>query len=132
MIGKIFFILCAYFSIILQAGAVEAQNAFGVGRITPNLRLGGNDLVFTLDNILGFIIGLFYFISVVFAIYAGFTILTSGGDEEKVKKGKNILIYVVIGLVVVFLASQLIRFVISVMSDEDIIGSTSILFQQLV
>jgi type IV secretory pathway VirB2 component (pilin) len=132
MIQKIFFILCVYFSVILQAWAVEAQNAFGVGRITPNLRIWGDDLVFTLDNILGFIIGLFYFVSVVFAIYAGFTILTSGWDEEKVKKGKNILIYVVIGLAVVFLASQLIRFVISVMSDEDIIGSTSTLLQQFI
>ncbi len=116
-------------SLFLQASAAEAENAFWVWRITPNLRLGGSDLVFTLDNILGFIIGLFYFVSIVFAIYAWFTILTSGGDEEKVKKWKNILIYVVIWLVVIFLSSQLIRFVISVMSDSDIVGPTTMFLQ---
>lgn len=69
----------------------------------------------TADNVLGFLIGLLYFIAVVFAIYAGFTILTSGGDEERVKKGKKILIYALVGLIVIFLASQIVTWVISVM-----------------
>ena len=67
-----------------------------------------------------------------FAIYGGFTILTSGGDEDKVKKGKNLIIYVVIGLALVFLASQIVTWIIGVMSDEDIVGTTTAIVQYIV
>jgi hypothetical protein len=45
---------------------------------------------------LGYVIGLLYFVAVVFALYGGFQILTAAGDEEKVKKGKTTLINAVI------------------------------------
>jgi hypothetical protein len=35
---------------------------------------------------LGFVIGLLYFIAVLFALYGGFLILTAGGEEDRVKK----------------------------------------------
>lgn len=110
----------------IPAFAVDAWTAFGVDKITDNLKIGWDDLVFTADNILWYIIGLFYFISIIFAIYAWFTILTSGWDEERVKKGKKILIYVVIGLVIIFLSSTLIRWVIKIMSDTTIVWTIPI------
>jgi hypothetical protein len=75
-----------------------------------------HDLLTSADNILGYLIGLLYFVSVVIWIYWGFIILTSGWDDEKVKKWKNYLIYMVIWLVVIFLASILVRWVIDVMT----------------
>lgn len=121
---KILSIVAVLFSLMhTKAHAADAENVFGVGKITDNLKIGGDDLILTADNMLGFIIGLFYFVAIVFAIYAGFTILTSGWDEEKVKKGKKVLIYVVIGLIVVFLSSQLVRWIIKIFSDTDIVGT---------
>jgi len=122
---KIFFILLAYFS-VAQTFAVDAETAFGAERVTDNLRLGGNDLVGTVDNILGYLIGLLYFIAIIFGIYAWFVILTSGWDEERVKKGKKIFLYVILWLIVILLASQVINFVINVLTDrtsQTIIGS---------
>ncbi len=121
MFLRLFLFLLFFFLFQENIFAVDAGSVFGIEKIVPSLQNGGDDLVTTSDNIFGYIIGLFYFISIIFAIYAGFTILTSGGDEEKVKKGKQILIYVVIGLVVVFLASQIVTWVISIMSDSDIV-----------
>ena len=72
------------------------------------------DFVWTLNNILWFIIGLLYFIAVAFALYGGFLILTAGGEEDRVKKWKTTLIQAVIGLIVIFLASQIISWVISI------------------
>jgi type IV secretory pathway VirB2 component (pilin) len=72
-----------------------------------------SSFITTLDNILGYLIGLLYFVAVVFALYGGFQILTAAWDEEKVKKGKTTLINAVIGLVVIFLASIIVRWVIS-------------------
>jgi len=53
-----------------------------------------------------------YLIAVLYAIWGGFNILTAGGDEEKVKKGKTILIQAILGLIVIFLASSIIQWVI--------------------
>ena len=111
----------------------DANTLFGTDKITDNLQNGGTDLVTTADNILGFVIGLFYFIAVVFGLYAGFIILTGAGEEEKMKKWKNIFIYVIVGLIVIFLASQIVRWVIWILSDEDIVWPDSVtLIEQLV
>lgn len=117
---SIFFTILAYFS-IAQTFATDAWTAFWVERVTDNLRLGWDDLVWTIDNILGYIIGLFYFIAVIFGIYAGFLILTSGWDEERVKKWKKMFLYVLAWLILILLASQIIGFVISVLTDTDIV-----------
>ncbi len=71
------------------------------------------DFVTTLDTMLGYVIGLLYFIAVAFALYGGFQILTAAWDEEKVKKGKTTLINAVIWLIVIFLASIIVNWIIS-------------------
>ena len=117
---KILIISCLLL-IFFQAWASDAWDLFRTDRIDDTLKSGWWDLVQTADNLLGYLIGLLYFIAVALWIYGGFTILVSGWDEEKVKKWKNIIIYVVIGLIVIFLASQLINWVINVMWSEDIV-----------
>jgi hypothetical protein len=116
---KILIIACLSL-IFLQVWASDAGSLFGTDKISetlkPNGDSGDNDLVQTADNLLGYLIGLLYFIAVALWIYGWFTILVSGWDEEKVKKWKNIIIYVVIGLIVIFLASQLINWVIDTMT----------------
>ena len=69
----------------------------------------------TLDSMLWYLIGLLYFVAVIFALYGWFQILTASWDEEKVKSWKTTLINAVIWLVVIFLASQIISWVIVTM-----------------
>lgn len=54
-----------------------------------------------------------YVIAVAFGLWGGFQILTAGGDDGKVTKGKTILIQAGLGLIVIFLASSVIEFVIT-------------------
>jgi hypothetical protein len=54
-----------------------------------------------------------YILALVYALYGGFNIMTAGGDEEKVKKGKTILIQAGIGLVVIFLANSIVSWIIN-------------------
>ena len=91
------------------ASAIDVDNT--LSSTTGDNKTDGK-LVETLNTILGYFIGLLYFIALLFALYGGFMILTAGGDEEKVKKGKTTLIQAVIGLAVIFLASQVVRWVI--------------------
>ena len=57
-------------------------------------------------------ISFLYIVAVLYGLWGGFNILTAGGDEEKVKKGKTIIIQALIGLVVIFLASSIIQWLI--------------------
>lgn len=45
-------------------------------------------------------------------IYGGFTWLTSGGSSEKIQKGKNILMWATIGLIVIFASYTLVDFLL--------------------
>lgn len=48
---------------------------------------------------------------VVYIVYAGFLITTAAGEEEKVEKGKRVLKYCIIGLLMVFGAFSITLFV---------------------
>lgn len=55
-------------------------------------------------------------IAVIYIIYAWFQILIWSGDEEKLKKSRGTIIYVVIGIVVIWLAWPITRFILQVIS----------------
>lgn len=121
---KILIITCLSL-IFFQVWAADSGDFFWIDKVSETFQWGWDNLVQTSDNLLGYIIGLFYFIAVALWIYGWFTILTSWWDEEKVKKWKNYIIYVVIWLIVIFLASQIVSWVISVMGDPDIVWPSS-------
>ena len=82
-------------------------------------------LVEVVTNILKYLIWLIYLIAIVFWIYAWFQILTSWGDDWKIKKWKQTLIYVVVWLAVLLLSSVIVNWTIDTLSDKDIIWPTT-------
>lgn len=77
------------------------------------------NLYTTIQNWVTFFIGFLYFVAVVFWLWGWFNILTSSWDEEKVKKWKNIIIYAVIWIIIIFLASSIIDFVFNTVNNID-------------
>jgi len=112
-------ILYAWVSSFLvgHANFVLAINVQDTKQTTTGDNITDGDFITTLDNILGYIVGLLYFIAVVFALWGWFQILTAGWDEEKVKKGKTTLIQAAVGLIVIFLASSIISWIINIFAD---------------
>jgi hypothetical protein len=55
-------------------------------------------------------------LAVLYGIWGGFQILTAGGDEEKVKKGRTIIIQVLIGIIVIVLAGSVVKWVINLVA----------------
>ena len=51
-------------------------------------------------------------ICVILVIYAGWLILISGGDEEKIKKAKNIILYIIIGFIILVWSHAIFNFFI--------------------
>lgn len=57
-----------------------------------------------------FLNGFLTLLCVLMAIYAGWLLLTSRGDEEKVKKVKSMILYIAIGLVLLVASHAIFRF----------------------
>ncbi len=58
-------------------------------------------------------LGLLGVVALVLIVYGGFTIMTAAGNEEKIQKGKNILFYSVIGLLIILASYSITNFVLS-------------------
>lgn len=72
-----------------------------------------DSLIDTISVIINVILGLLGLIAVIFIILGGVTFVTSSGDPGKVKKGKDTILYGVIGLVVALLAYAIVNFVLT-------------------
>lgn len=55
-------------------------------------------------------------VAVAYGIWGGFQIVTAGGHEEKVKQGRTILIQVVIGIIVIWLAGSIVKWVVGLVA----------------
>lgn len=71
-----------------------------------------SDFVAIIGKVIQWANGLLTVICVVLVLYAGFLILTSRGEEEKLKKAKKIGLYIVIGLILLLLSHAIFRFFI--------------------
>jgi len=66
-----------------------------------------------LGKIINSVLGIIGSLALVMFIYGGATWMLSGGNQEKVTKGKQILIWATFGLVIIFTAYALVRFVLT-------------------
>ena len=86
---------------------VSLSNPLGEGT-TPNTLIA---------RVINAILGVIGSLALLMFVYGGITWMTSGGSAEKVKKGRDIIIWSVIGLAVIFFSYALVNLVIF-----DIIG----------
>ena len=66
-----------------------------------------------LGKIINSVLGIVGSLALVMFIYGGIIWMTSSGNAEQVTKGKNIVIWATIGLVVIFSAYALVNFVLT-------------------
>ncbi len=80
----------------------------------------------TIVNVINTVLGILGIIAVVVMILGGITFLTSQGDANKVQKGKNTILYGLVGLIVALLAFAIVNFVTtSVFSGKSGGGESS-------
>lgn len=60
-------------------------------------------------------------IALIFVIYGGFEMLTSSGNQEKVKKGRETLMWAALGLIVVFGSYGITRALFQAILGESIL-----------
>lgn len=66
-----------------------------------------------IGKIIDAVLGVVGSLALVMFVYGGITWMTSSGSPEKVKKGRDILIWSAIGLVIIFSSYALVTFVIT-------------------
>lgn len=96
----------------------------GLGGALGNLRAVGSgtglqsDLTGTVAMIIKVILSLTGTIFLILMVYAGFTWMMAGGDENKIKTAKSIIKASIIGLIIVLSAYAITTFVVGGLSKE--------------
>lgn len=73
---------------------------------------GITDPTVIIGTIIKTALGIVGSIALLMFIYGGFLWLTSMGNEKKITEGKNVIVWAVIGLIIIFLSYTLVGFVI--------------------
>ena len=122
-----FILIISAFAFIFGFNAVLAQTGTG-GEDAPH----NNPTAVTLVNPLGSVstpqaligkiissvLGIVGSIALLFFVYGGLIWMTSSGNAEKVKKGRDTLVWAAIGLVVIFSAYGLTRYVLTTVTGK--------------
>lgn len=121
----IIFIITAYFfipiNLILAAGTEDAPKTTAPANTVslPNPLGSGadkTDIPKFLGQIINYAMSILGSLALVMVIYGGLTWMLSAGNDDKVKKGKEIVIWSVAGIGLIFLSYVLVRFVIMALS----------------
>lgn len=67
----------------------------------------------TIGRVTGILLGIVGTAGVILIVYAGFLWATAGGNDDKVKKAKKIIVQVTIGIIVASLAYVLVAFIVT-------------------
>lgn len=75
----------------------------------------GNDVTIPqlIGRVIKAILSIVGSLALVMFIYGGFTWMLAAGSSEKVKKGKDIIVWAAIGLIIIFSSYALVRFILT-------------------
>ncbi|MDD2693987.1 MAG: hypothetical protein PHY14_03570 [Candidatus Gracilibacteria bacterium] len=94
------------------SGGVEAVGNAVSGFVTKKT------LTAYVQDIIVYLLGFISLIGVIYIMYAGFQVMTGAGDEEKLKKARNIIIYVILGIVLMWIAYSLVNWSINFVNGK--------------
>jgi len=63
-------------------------------------------------SIINYILGFLGLITVAFIIYAGFLMVTAGGEDESLSKGKKIITWAGIGIIIILLSYAIVNVIV--------------------
>lgn len=98
--------------VVANSAQAQLQNPINVD--SPEALIG---------NVIGALLALSGTIALVMFVWGGILWLTSGGNPERIEKGKNTLIWAVAGLVLIFTAYALVRVVLQALTGASGVGA---------
>ncbi len=86
-----------------SSGTVSLNNPLGDVTTVPGL----------IGKVIKAVVGIVGSLALLMFIYGGFTWMLSGGNSNAVERGKNILMWAAIGLVIIFMSYAIVNFIIT-------------------
>ena len=83
---------------------------------------GTEDIVPLVDGVVRFLITILSALAVIVMVYAGFQMVTSGGDETKWRQAKGMFTNVVIGIIIVLAAWLIVDTILEVVTGTGLSG----------
>jgi hypothetical protein len=77
--------------------------------------LGGRTVNQLMGKVINAIFGVVGSLALLMFVWGGLTWMMAAGNQEKIKKGRDIIIWTVIGLAVIFFAYAIVRFVLTIL-----------------
>lgn len=88
-----------------------------VSAVSLTSPLGGASIPVIIGRVIRALLGLSGSAALLMLLYGGFIWLTSGGKPEAIKKGKDTIVWAIIGLVVIFSAFVIVSFVLQALTN---------------
>lgn len=98
----------------IQTG--DAKEDSGSVRLDNPLGTEVNDVPTLIGKVISGVLSVVGSLALVMFIYGGFTWMLAAGNTEKVKKGRDILIWAALGLVIIFTSYAMVTYVITTIS----------------
>jgi hypothetical protein len=121
----LFFLVSANITMAETGGNIESTGTGGnivsdsssgsnntVSLKNPLENAGVTDVPTLIGKIIDALLGVVGSLALIMFIYGGFTWMLAAGNDSQVQKGKNILLWAVIGLVVIFASYSLVHFIL--------------------
>ena len=110
-------VLIVNITLAQPGGGGDTTDAPGGGADTSTTTLtnplGENSPEIVIANVINTVFGIVGSLALLMFIYGGLTWMTSAGNKDSVDKGKNIIKWAAIGLVIIFSSYALVRFLIT-------------------
>lgn len=100
---------------VQKAGA--QADTFGLNPINETIALASDDIRIIVAKVIRAVLGLLGVIALGLILYAGYTIMTSAGNEDKVAEGKKILTNSVIGMAIILASLGIVQFVLGKLQE---------------
>lgn len=101
--------------VLFFVSTLLSGNAFAGFGVDESLKLkdanGQENLKDSIITMLNYFLGFVGVLLVVIIVYAGFLIIVSQGEEEELTKGRTMIVYAIIGVVIIFLSYTIVNFI---------------------
>jgi len=115
------FISCLMLGLVLANFASAALvNCGGRGETGTQPECGIGDLFLTVIRIIDFLLSWAWLVTIIFIVWAGWGMVTAGGNEEKISIAKSILSNAIIGFFLVMIAFVLLNFIVSILTGSGV------------
>lgn len=114
--NKKYFIFIIILAIIFSVGLISCATAKTV-KLPDPLGGQGDDIPTLVGNVINYVLGIMGVLALVMFIYGGMTWMTSEGVPDKIRKGKDTLVWSILGLALIFFSYALLDFVLQALQQ---------------